>query len=61
MMEQPVADGVIILSGGPSSRMGEPKSLVEINSKTMLQWVMESLAQSGFQLAILSLKNQIEK
>ena len=58
MMEQPVADGVIILSGGPSSRMGEPKSLVEINSKTMLQWVMESLAQSGFQLAILSLKNQ---
>ncbi|DAC50492.1 MAG TPA: NTP transferase domain-containing protein [Candidatus Thalassarchaeaceae archaeon] len=57
MMEQPVADGVIILSGGPSSRMGEPKSLVEINGKPMLQWVMESLSQSGFQSAVLSLKN----
>jgi molybdopterin-guanine dinucleotide biosynthesis protein A len=57
-MKQPVADGVVILSGGPSSRMGEPKSLVEINSKPMLQWVMESLSKSGFQLAILSLKNQ---
>jgi molybdopterin-guanine dinucleotide biosynthesis protein A len=58
MMEQPVADGVIILSGGPSSRMGEPKSLVEINGKPMLQWVMESLSQSGFQSAVLSIKNQ---
>ncbi len=57
MMEQSVADGVIILSGGPSSRMGEPKALVEINSKPMLQRVMESLAKSGFQSAILSLKN----
>ena len=57
-MKQPVADGVVILSGGPSSRMGEPKALVEIYSKPMLQWVVESLAQSGFQLAILSLKNQ---
>ena len=57
-MKKPVADGVVILSGGPSSRMGEPKSLVEINGKPMLQWVMESLSQSGFQSAILSLKNQ---
>ena len=57
-MKKPVADGVVILSGGPSSRMGEPKSLVEINGKPMLQWVMESLSRSGFQSAILSLKNQ---
>ncbi len=57
-MDNPVASGAIILAGGTSSRMGEPKSLVEINGKKMLQLVIESLSKSGIQSAILSLKNQ---
>ena len=34
------------------------KSIVEINGKTMLQLVIESLTKSGFKSVILSLKNK---
>tara|TARA_Y100001960_G_C14518407_1_gene750030 strand:- start:115 stop:774 length:660 start_codon:yes stop_codon:yes gene_type:complete len=57
-MDNPVAAGAIILAGGASSRMGETKSIVEINGKTMLQLVIESLTKSGFKSVILSLKNK---
>lgn len=53
-----VADVAIVLVGGPSSRMGEPKALFEVNGKSMLISVMESLHLSGINRAILSFKNK---
>ena len=58
MVERLVADGAIILAGGPSSRMGEAKALVEVAGKPMLQLVMEALGQSGIEKAILSMKSE---
>lgn len=58
MVERLVPDGAIILAGGPSSRMGEAKALVEVAGKPMLQLVMEALGQSGIDKAILSMKSE---
>lgn len=58
MAMQSVADGAIILAGGPSSRMGEPKALVEIEGEAMLLRVLKALQKSGFLQVILSFKNQ---
>jgi molybdopterin-guanine dinucleotide biosynthesis protein A len=58
MVKQTVADGAIILSGGPSSRMGEPKALVEVEGEVMLLRVVKALQTSGISQVILSFKNQ---
>ena len=58
MMKQTVADGAIILAGGPSSRMGEPKALVEVDGEAMLLRVVKALQTSGISQVILSFKNQ---
>ena len=58
MVNQTVADGAIILAGGPSSRMGEPKALVEVEGEMMLLRVVKALQTSGISQVILSFKNQ---
>ena len=58
MVKQTIADGAIILAGGPSSRMGEPKALVEVEGEAMLLRVVKALQISGFPEAIISFKNQ---
>ena len=58
MVMQTVAEGAIILAGGPSSRMGEPKALVEVEGEAMLLRVMKALQTSGIHQVILSFKNQ---
>jgi len=58
MVKQTVAEGAIILTGGPSSRMGEPKALIEIEGEAMLLRVMKALQKSGILQVILSFKNQ---
>jgi molybdopterin-guanine dinucleotide biosynthesis protein A len=58
MVKQTVADGAIILAGGPSSRMGEPKALVEVEGEVMLLRVVKALQTSGISQVILSFKNQ---
>jgi len=58
MVEQTVAEGAIILAGGPSSRMGEPKALVEVEGEAMLLWVVKALQIAGIPKAIISFKNQ---
>tara|TARA_B100001750_G_C15351536_1_gene517441 strand:- start:33 stop:695 length:663 start_codon:yes stop_codon:yes gene_type:complete len=58
MAMQSVADGAIILTGGPSSRMGEPKALIEIEGEAMLLRVVKALQTSGIPQVILSFKNQ---
>ena len=57
MAKRIVAEGAIILAGGPSSRMGEPKALVEIEGVPMIVRVMEALYESGIKKAISSFKN----
>ena len=58
MVKQTVAEGAIILTGGPSSRMGEPKALIEIEGEAMLLRVVKALQKSGILQVILSFKNQ---
>jgi len=58
MVMQTVAEGAIILAGGPSSRMGEPKALVEVEGEAMLLRIMKALQTSGIHQVILSFKNQ---
>jgi len=58
MAMQSVADGAIILAGGPSSRMGEPKALVEIEGEAMLLRVVKAVQTAGIPEVILSFKNQ---
>ncbi len=58
MVRQTVADGAIILAGGPSSRMGEPKALVEVEGEAMLLRVVKTLQNAGISQVILSFKNQ---
>lgn len=58
MVKQTVAEGAIILAGGPSSRMGEPKALVEVEGKAMLLRVINALQFAGISQIILSFKNQ---
>ena len=58
MVKQTVADGAIILAGGPSSRMGEPKSLLKIEGIPMLVRVLNALHQSGIVQGIISFKNK---
>ncbi len=58
MVGQTVADGAIILAGGPSSRMGEPKALVEVEGEAMLLRVVKTLQNAGISQVILSFKNQ---
>lgn len=58
MVKQTVADGAIILAGGPSSRMGEPKALVEVEGEAMLLRVVKALQIAGIPKVILSFKNQ---
>jgi len=58
MRKQTVAEGAIILAGGPSSRMGEPKALVEVGGEAMLLRVVKALQSAGITQVILSFKNQ---
>ncbi|MCS5526555.1 MAG: NTP transferase domain-containing protein [Candidatus Poseidoniales archaeon] len=58
MVKQTVAEGAIILVGGPSSRMGVPKALVEVEGEAMLLRVVKALQTSGIPQVILSFKNQ---
>ena len=58
MVKQTVAEGAIILTGGPSSRMDEPKALIEIEGEAMLLRVVKALPKSGIIQVILSFKNQ---
>ncbi len=58
MATQSVADGAVILAGGPSSRMGEPKALVEIEGEAMLLRVVKAIQIAGIPEAIISFKNQ---
>ncbi len=58
MVGQTVAEGAIILAGGPSSRMGEPKALVEVEGEAMLLRVVKTLQNAGISQVILSFKNQ---
>ena len=58
MAMQSVADGAVILAGGPSSRMGEPKALVEIDGEAMLLRVVKAVQNAGIPEVILSFKNQ---
>ncbi len=53
-----VAEGAIILAGGPSSRMGEPKALVEVGGEAMLLRIVKALQSAGITQTILSFKNQ---
>lgn len=47
--------GIIILAGGNSSRLGQPKQLLTFNGKTLLDIVTEAAITSGFSpvLAVL--------
>jgi molybdopterin-guanine dinucleotide biosynthesis protein A len=58
MGRRAVADGAIILAGGPSSRMGEPKALVEVSGQPMLVLILRALHSAGIPQAILSFKDE---
>jgi len=47
--------GIIILAGGNSSRLGQPKQLLTFNGKTLMDIVTEAAVKSGFSpvLAVL--------
>ena len=45
----------LILAAGASSRLGEPKSLVEINGKTVYQHTVNKLRKAGFKVSSVSL------
>ena len=53
--------GVILLAAGSSSRLGEPKQLVEFKGKTLLQNTMDCLSPFLFDCRILILGAQKEK
>jgi molybdenum cofactor cytidylyltransferase len=46
---------VILLAGGQSSRMGEPKGLVSVRGKSWLELQLEALAAAGVKSAVVVL------
>ena len=51
------ADGAILLAGGSSSRMGEPKALFEVEGVPMLRRVLGVLQKSGIPEVVLCVRD----
>lgn len=54
-MKSEIKTGVIILAAGSSSRLGQPKQLLEFNGKTLLEIAVEAAQKSLAQSCILVL------
>jgi molybdenum cofactor cytidylyltransferase len=54
-VEKEIKTGVIILAAGSSSRLGQPKQLLEFNGKTLLEIAVEAAQNSLAQSCVLVL------
>ena len=54
-MKTEIKTGVIILAAGSSSRLGQPKQLLEFNGKTLLEIAIEAAQKSFTQSCVLVL------
>ena len=48
-------DGIVaVLAGGRSTRMGEPKALVELDGKPLIQHALEAAADAGLEAVVVA-------
>lgn len=51
-IDPPVPALGTVLVGGASSRMGSPKSLVEVAGRTMFEWVTAAMEEAGLEVVV---------
>ncbi len=60
-MTEPTNIGVVILAAGSSSRLGQPKQLLEFQNKTLLQHMIDTVMPFNFKPAVLVLGAQADQ
>jgi molybdenum cofactor cytidylyltransferase len=51
----------IILAAGASSRLGQPKSFVDLGGITLIEWVVQRLRKQGFSVLIVGRQEHTER
>ena len=53
--------GCVILAAGRSSRLGRPKSLIEVEGVSLISWVLSRLNRLGLSPIVVTRRDLVEK